>query len=1035
MKYPFAKMLCVISLIFTCIGAAGCMKTVDSTTVKAVFAEPPREYSTGPLWVWNDMLTEEQVVSTLRDLAGQKVMQAFIHPRVGLMTPYLSPEWFRLWKIALNEAEWLDMNIWIYDENSYPSGFAGGFVPDAMPQSRGQSVAVREEKLPPKWSDDIIAVYRLKDGSYENVTKKVHRGQKMPESRYLVAHIEYAKDSVWFAGKFYVNLIYPGVTEKFLDITMNGYRFRFSEQFGKRVPGVFTDEPHLKPVWGQNHTWTVDFDQVFERRWGYKLTDHLPSLARPLGDWKRVRHNYFQVLLELEIERWAKPYYNYCQENGLEFTGHYWEHKWPNCLLTPDNMAMYYWQHRPGIDNLFNQYREDTHAQFGNIRAVKELASVANQLGKGRTLCEAYGGAGWELRFEDMKRIGDWLYVLGVNTLNEHLSFITICGHRKFDYPQSFSYHEPWWDAYHVMASYFTRLSAALSQGEQINKVLLIEPTTTVWMYQIDPNHSIVLDKVGEQFQNIVVALAKAQVEFDIGSEYIIAQRGLVKGRKFKIGQRKYDTVVLPPLIENLNTETVNLLEAYLKAGGFLICCGKSIPKLVDGQPSNRCYAALHENGYTRVEPNDLPEILVARSKDGFAICRNKNDQGLLLHHRRQLNDGELLFLTNTSIDSSTCGVIKSAMQSTEHWNLESGTISPYPFKPNNQGIEVDFELAPCGSLLLFLSKKMVEPTPSVVSKISTIPFVGPLNICRLESNVLTLNYVDVTAGNETKKNIYCLPACKFVFQKNGLEDNPWGVAIQFRDEFITKKFGPESGFEASYRFVIEDRVPEPLYIVIERPDLYTITCNGTEVSAEKGLWWLDKSFEKIDITAAAKVGENTVTIKASPMTVYHELEPAYVLGSFALKPADSGFAIVPESPLTLGPWDQQGHPFYAAGVSYSQSFDVPQLTGQYHVRLPDWYGSVAKVIVNSKLAGHIYHQPYQCDVAKYITAGTNTIEVIAIGTLKNALGPNLGNFPKGQSGPLSFWKAPESGPPPGSEYQTAGYGLFKSFELLYHHQ
>lgn len=118
-------------------------------------------------------------------------------------------------------------------------------------------------------------------------------------------------------------------------------------------------------------------------------------------------------------------------------------------------------------------------AQFGNIRAVKELSSVANQLGRKRTLCEAYGAAGWELRFEDMKRIGDWLYVLGVNTLNEHLSYVSIRGARKRDHPQSFSYHEPWWDAYHIIVSYFSRLSAALSRGEQANKVLMIEPTTT----------------------------------------------------------------------------------------------------------------------------------------------------------------------------------------------------------------------------------------------------------------------------------------------------------------------------------------------------------------------------------------------------------------------------------------------------------------------------------------------------------------------------------------------------------------------------
>jgi hypothetical protein len=56
------------------------------------------------------MLTEEQIVSTLRDMAGQNVRQVFVHPRPGLMTPYLSADWFRLWKVALKEAEKLDMN-------------------------------------------------------------------------------------------------------------------------------------------------------------------------------------------------------------------------------------------------------------------------------------------------------------------------------------------------------------------------------------------------------------------------------------------------------------------------------------------------------------------------------------------------------------------------------------------------------------------------------------------------------------------------------------------------------------------------------------------------------------------------------------------------------------------------------------------------------------------------------------------------------------------------------------------------------------
>jgi hypothetical protein len=118
----------------------------DSASVAKLLANPPREFSSAPLWVWNDRLTERQIIDTLRDLHSQHVRQVIVHPRPGLMTPYLSNEWFALWKAALREAEALDMNVWIYDENSYPSGFAGGAVPELIPEARGRGLTFHEEK-------------------------------------------------------------------------------------------------------------------------------------------------------------------------------------------------------------------------------------------------------------------------------------------------------------------------------------------------------------------------------------------------------------------------------------------------------------------------------------------------------------------------------------------------------------------------------------------------------------------------------------------------------------------------------------------------------------------------------------------------------------------------------------------------------------------------------------------------------------------------------------------------------------------------
>ncbi|MBU6400873.1 MAG: hypothetical protein KGS61_11185 [Verrucomicrobia bacterium] len=1060
------SLMCLSALLLAA-RAAG----TDSAVVKKIFAHPPREFSTGPLWVWNDRLTDQEIIDTLRDLAGQQVKQVFVHPRPGLMTPYLSNEWFRLWKVALREARRLDMSVWIYDENSYPSGFAGGWVPEVMPEARGRGLSLREVTTPPRRTAGLLGVFRIDGGTCQPVTSPSRQGGPLPSGRYVVASVVRAANAPWNGDRCYVDLMYPGVTEKFLQLTLDAYQRAVGGEFGHRVPGVFTDEPNIRPAGGL--PWTDDLPRQFQRRWGYNLLDCLPSLAWPVGDWRRVRHNYFTLLNELFIERWAKPYHDYCERHHLEWTGHYWDHEWPDCGAVPDNMAMYAWQQRPAIDCLMNQYQEHTHAQFGNRRMVRELASVANQLGKPRTLCETYGAGGWDLRFEDMKRIGDWLEVLGVNTLDQHLSYVTIRGARKRDHPQSFSYHEPWWEAYHLSAEYFARLSAALSQGEQINRVLVIEPTTTAWMYQGDAAR---LKEIGDAFFQLLMALDAAQVEYDLGDEDLIARHGslgrelakLEDGhsmREFQIGKRGYQQIILAPFTENLNQRTRELIrESRLR-----VEIPGAWPDRVDGaltqtDPSSRQtpYAA----GAALMRAN-LPRWIadtVARLREtnGFGIDRLRGDPGILFHQRRQLDDGELLFLVNTSLQVHSSGVVSSPLAGVERWDLETGKVEPYPFAKLDGRLSAKFDLPPAGSLLLFLSATALEPGERA-GTVSVVAADDQPQARRLAPNVLTLDYVDISAGGETRSNVYVYQANQFAFQKNGLARNPWDSAVQFRDEIIRKRFPPDSGFTATYRFDIEHSVPPNLSIVVERPELYQLECNGTAIlergsgtrsdggadGARKRLqsqwqgeraaahraalhssWWLDRSFGRIDLAGVARIGQNVLTLRARPFTVNHELESAYLLGDFDLETADRGFVVVPARPLELGRWNEQGHPFYSGGVVYSEHFKVDDATGKFRVRLTDWYGSVAKVIVNGRGAGYVGWPPWQCDVSQAIRPGSNAVDVVVIGTLKNTLGPHHGNPALGTAWPGMFQHAPDPGPPPGSEYSTVGYGLFAPFVL-----
>ncbi|NLX56733.1 MAG: hypothetical protein GXY58_16625 [Planctomycetaceae bacterium] len=801
-----------LAVVLTAGTAAAQDRSLDGAAAQKLFASPPREYATAPLWVWNDMLTDEQIRGTMRDLASQKVRQVFVHPRPGLMTPYLSDEWFRLWKVALDEAEKLDMNVWIYDENSYPSGFAGGHVPEIMPESRGRGLVLRDEQGVPKLGPDTLAVYRVQPDGLENVTQRVRGGETLPEGQYVVASVVRAGNSPWHGGRSYVDLMYPGVTEKFLEVTLEPYKRHIGDQFGKRVLGAFTDEPNVAPAGGL--PWTDQLPAVFQRRWGYSLLDHLPSLGRPVGNWKQVRHDFFQVVLDQFIEHWGKPYYEWCDRNGLAFTGHYWDHEWPNCIGVPDNMAMNAWQHMPGIDCLMNQYREDTHAQFGNVRMVKETQSVCNQLGRSRFLCEVYGAGGWDLRFEDMKRIADWLGVLGVNLFDEHLSYITLRGARKADHPQSFSYHEPWWDAYHVMAEYITRLSVAMSVGQQRNHVLVIEPTTTAWMYQADATQAARLGEIGKTFFDLLLTLEQAQAEYDIGCEDVMARHGGVRSPEspadnvcLTVGNGTYHTVVLPPATETLRSETMALLEQFAAGGGRIICCGPP-PALIDARPSERGAQLAQTAGWDQLDVADaIQRIVPVLVRDGCMIRRAEHDKGILFHHRRQLADGELLLLVNTSIESPSQGVVETVAKGVQQWDLFTGTCRAYPFTSDGGTTQAAFTLPPCGSLLLFLDATSAGSGAMPAEATKTIAASGPLHVRRLEPNVLKLDFVDITAGDESRQNVYFYRANQLAWEQNGLPRNPWDSAVQYQDELISKSFAPDSGFEVTYRFTIDGAV------------------------------------------------------------------------------------------------------------------------------------------------------------------------------------------------------------------------------------
>ncbi len=998
------------------------------------FLAPPSAYGTIPFFVLNEITTPEGIASRLEDFKAKGCGGVIFHPRPGLVTEYVSDEWYELFRFAVDKGKELGMEVWIYDENSYPSGFAGGHVPAQMPESynQGQGLTPEDATTVPADYDKYYMILKKTGEHFTDVTQDA-ASEVGQAGQYILLTKTFYRVSGWFGGFSYVDMLYPGVTEKFIEVTMPGYEKVAGDEFGKSVPGLFTDEPEINTPGGIR--WTPDLFEVFESHWGYDLIPMLPSLWSEEGDWKRVRHNYTQTLLRLFIERYSIPMSEYLASKNLKFTGHYWEHGWPSMRLGGDNMAMYAYHDLPGIDMLFNQFNEvSPNAQFGNIRAVKELASVANQFGRHRTLSETYGGAGWEITFRDLKRLGDWEYALGVNLMNQHLSYYSIAGARKYDYPPSFAEHNPWWKSYGYLNHYYARLSLALSSGRQENSILVIEPTTSAWLYDsyLPYGRNAQFTVIGTGFQAFVTHLEKSKVEYDLGSENIIHNHGSVDKGKFTVGRSAYSVVVIPPDTESLDQTTFELLKTFLQAGGKVVTF--STPDRIDGA-LNDDIQQFFASAPANLIAGDAEDIDASSIHLQSATVRfEMNPGGNLYHHRRVLEDGQVIFLANSSMEEIASGQIITRGAKVLAMNAFTGEIFEYPATGDGKAIRFEYALPPAESLLLFVASRSSGKYPALPVK-SEMEMVFPMGETIISAdwpNVLPIDFVDLEIQGKNLRALHTYTAATEVFKAYGFaEGNPWSHQVQYRTTILDKgDFDAESGFSATYQFTIgSDFDFSGMQAVVERPHLYRIAFNGTELSPIAGEQWIDESFGKFDIGNLVKAGENRLTLTAKPMHIHAEIEPVYLLGNFSVKPAPRGWTVeAPVEQLTTGSWKSQGYPFYAWDISYSKQFDISNTDQEFAVALGKWEGTVAEVYVNGSHAGTIALRSDEVIVTPWITPGTNSVEVKITGSLKNTLGPHHNNPAPGLTSPWTWRNVTSQAP--GEAYQLLDYGLMTDFYL-----
>ena len=101
-----------------------------------LFRNPTKEYRAAPFWSWNCELKKEVLEKQIEIMHEMGFGGYYMHTRVGMATPYLSDEFMELIGACIEKGKEVGMNSYLYDEDRWPSGTAGGFTVKASEENR-----------------------------------------------------------------------------------------------------------------------------------------------------------------------------------------------------------------------------------------------------------------------------------------------------------------------------------------------------------------------------------------------------------------------------------------------------------------------------------------------------------------------------------------------------------------------------------------------------------------------------------------------------------------------------------------------------------------------------------------------------------------------------------------------------------------------------------------------------------------------------------------------------------------------------------
>lgn len=952
------------------------------------------KFKGAPFWAWNTHMTEEKLASSIDVMARMGMGGFFIHPRFGLCNEYLGEEYIYLVTTAVKKAKELNMYAWLYDEDCWPSGFAGGKVTD-----KAEHRAKRLLISPNVYCDDnkeLLATFDIVFNKKGEMLSFEFAGDKSTAGILYYAYKVTAEDDPWYNNQSYSDILSEKTTERFIDLTHEVYKKALGSEFGKTIPGIFTDEPHFEKkrlstydVGDAHLAWTDDFDEKFKERFGKSILPLIPELFwnNAYGN-SDVRYLYHRLTSDLFYESFIKPVSEWCRKNNLMLTGHLCGE---DSLLSQtecngDAMLAYTCFDIPGFDILCGRIE---------LTTANQVRSVANQYGRKQISSELYGVTGWACDFRDYKFQGDWQTAFGVSVRAHHLAWESMKGEGKRDYPASINYQSPWYEDFSFVENHYSRINSLLEGSINIIRVAVVSPLESFWLhYGCRTNNEEAARQIENNYENVTKWLLTSMINFDFLSESVLEKSDISIGDSLTVGEANYEVIIVPGC-ETLRANTVNILSEFVKQGGNVIFMGK-LPNMVDAKIS-RDISKMFSN--CSLIPFYRSELMDALADTREIFLKNKNsgtDCENFICSYRMREECRWLFLAHIAhnADSWQDRAYYKALSGKEDiiikikgaytpvlYNTVNATVNKIPYYVKDGYTYIDYTIHAYESLLIKLEKYTVEEFKYNDTKITTLCEVAiphSVKYVLSDENVFLLDRAEFSLdGSGFERETDILRIDKLIRCRLGMFEDYW---IQpYAKPADTQKHYVELMFQFESRMDVTDS-----FLALENAENAEIIFNGDVIKCLPCGYYADKEIKKIHL-GKIKYGNNILKIKL-PFGERTNLENCYVLGDFGVKVNGCEKVIIPrEEKLTFSSVTNQSLAFYSGNITYK----IPITTNgeDIFIHLNNYRGAAIKVRADGKDCGYIVYPPYDlriCDIEK----GTHVLEFVLLGNRANTFGP-----------------------------------------------